>query len=456
MTAEAVLRGELPWAVAQGDALTVLRTLPDASVACVVTSPPYWGLRRYKAGEQEIGSEGTLQEWVAALVGIFRECRRVLRDDGSLWVNVGQSWGRGSHDGTGSEKQRSDRGANEMGHGGESNGNVLGLPWRLAFALQEDGWLLRSEVIWAKDSPMPESINSWRFEGDTLRRGSWRPTDAHESLFLLTKAMGQYSDKEAVAEPTQDNDYGSRHGIHRLAPEDGRNDVDMTAYSPTSRNPRSVQRFPTEPTSWDYCLGCNTWFGHGGHARRLVNRWLETVADEDGGERQVPHARCPVCKQADQFVSHYAAFPTGLPAWCIRASTPERGVCTACGMPWARAIEHENAVLVKSARAAALAQEGYKTQTSGEQVEPAHTRTLGWLPTCLCSKPVIGALILDPFSGTGSTLVAAVRLGRRAVGIDLHPGYAALSRRRIVTQAPIGNRADTVTQHGDAQIGMPL
>jgi DNA modification methylase len=149
--------------VHQGDCLSVLRALPDSIVQCCVTSPPYWGLRDYGVGGQ-LGLEKTPGEYVANMVAVFREVRRVLRDDGTLWLNLGDSYGK--------QKQ------------------LAGIPWRVAFALQADGWILRQDVIWHKPSPMPESVSD-------------RCTKAHEYLFLLAKSPRYFFDAEAIKEAQQ-------------------------------------------------------------------------------------------------------------------------------------------------------------------------------------------------------------------------------------------------------------
>lgn len=154
----------------QGDALTVLRTLPDGVARCCVTSPPYFGLRDYGVDGQ-IGLEPTPDAYVARLVEVFREVRRVLADDGTLWLNLGDSFANDGKKNTGLKPK-----------------DLIGIPWRVAFALQADGWYLRSDIIWHKPNPMPESVRD-------------RPTKAHEYLFLLSKSPRYYYDADAVAEP---------------------------------------------------------------------------------------------------------------------------------------------------------------------------------------------------------------------------------------------------------------
>jgi DNA modification methylase len=179
-----------------GDALEVLKTLPDESVQCCVTSPPYWGLRDYGVDGQ-IGIEKTPQEFIAKLVALFSEVRRALKKDGTLWVNMGDSYNGSGKGGNPSDSphqlQRSNTGSwggikNRNGWDGLKPKDLCGIPWRLAFALQADGWWLRSDIIWAKPNPMPESVTD-------------RPTKAHEYIFLLTKAERYFYDADAIREP---------------------------------------------------------------------------------------------------------------------------------------------------------------------------------------------------------------------------------------------------------------
>jgi DNA modification methylase len=171
-----------------------LSMLPDQYVQTVVTSPPYFGLRDYGHGEQ-IGLEPTPEEYVAALVAVFQEVRRVLKDDGTVWLNLGDSYA--AHKGQrkvtdkAGPKQMSKRGSTGCPSrfvAGLKAKDLIGIPWMVAFALRTDGWYLRSDIIWNKPNPMPESTTD-------------RPTRAHEYLFLLTKQSKYYYDKDAIAEP---------------------------------------------------------------------------------------------------------------------------------------------------------------------------------------------------------------------------------------------------------------
>lgn len=185
-----------------GDCLTVLRErFADESVQCCVTSPPYWGLRDYGV-EGQLGLEKTPEEYVAKMVEVFREVRRCLKDDGTLWLNLGDSYagsgkgrnGDGHHSQGTQWKQATNRGAvsgvirNNQETPELKAKDLVGIPWRVAFALQADGWYLRSDIIWAKPNPMPESVTD-------------RPTKSHEYLFLLSKQERYYYDADAIAEP---------------------------------------------------------------------------------------------------------------------------------------------------------------------------------------------------------------------------------------------------------------
>ncbi len=219
--------------------------LPDGSVQCCVTSPPYFGLRDYQA-DRQIGLEATPDAYVATMVAVFREVRRVLRSDGCLWLNLGDSYAhslRQSGSEHAGEKQNTSTGSIRQGFKACPQGlkekDLIGIPWRVAFAQQADGWYLRSDIIWAKPNPMPESVTD-------------RPTKAHEYLFLLAKNERYYYDADAVREPGQDwgqrDRSASKHNteVYRDAgqsPHRGLTNGDSSA----GRNIRSVWTVPTHP-----------------------------------------------------------------------------------------------------------------------------------------------------------------------------------------------------------------
>src|ERR1700730_5095772 len=173
--------------IIQGDCLEELRKLPDQCVQTCVTSPPYFGLRDYGVDGQ-ISLEETLEEYVGQMVDVFREVRRCLRDDGTLWLNLGESYSAGGRGGGG--KQDTNKGSINLGAwkvAGYGHKQLLGVPWKVAFALQADGWILRQDIIWHKPNPMPESVTD-------------RCTKAHEYIFLLSKSRRYYYDCDAIRE----------------------------------------------------------------------------------------------------------------------------------------------------------------------------------------------------------------------------------------------------------------
>ncbi len=183
----------------EGNCLETLKTLPAGSVQCAVTSPPYYGLRDYGVDGQ-LGLEDTPEAYVTNLVSVFREVWRVLADDGTLWLNLGDSYngypGNVTRGGNLSGRNQHARHMKPSGYGLVDKGlkpkDLIGIPWMVAFALRADGWYLRSEIIWAKPNPMPESVTD-------------RPTKSHEQIFLLTKSAKYYYDADAIKEPAKDS-----------------------------------------------------------------------------------------------------------------------------------------------------------------------------------------------------------------------------------------------------------
>ena len=202
--------------ILNGDCIEMMKTLPDQSVNCCVTSPPYWGLRDY-GHDGQIGLESTPEAYVARMVEVFREVRRVLRDDGTCWVNLGDSYaanaatkknpaklsgGFESCRGSDTPTLNTDQQGRIAYRGGEIKAkDLIGIPWRVAFALQADGWYLRQDIIWHKPNPMPESVND-------------RCTKAHEYIFLLSKQERYYYDREPIREPIKPTTNG-KSGVRR-------------------------------------------------------------------------------------------------------------------------------------------------------------------------------------------------------------------------------------------------
>ena len=261
-----------------GDCLERLRTLPDASVHCVVTSPPYWGLRDYGV-QGGIGLEPTLQEHLETIVTVFREVRRVLRKDGTLWLNYGDAYAGGGRGGGAEGSKQSTNVGSRIGPSPITRGlkpkDLVMMPARVALALQDDGWWLRSEIVWHKSNPMPESVRD-------------RPTSAHEKLYLLTKSARYFYDAEAVRVACSPNTHARRKDRER-APRKGSDTYDRRAG--TWKEKRTVAEQAE--------IGAN-----------LRNVWtIPTHAYPD---------------------AHFATFPPKLVEPCIKAGTSERGCCAEC------------------------------------------------------------------------------------------------------------------------------
>lgn len=227
------------------NALTLLRGLPDNFVHCVVTSPPYFGLRDYGVSGQ-VGLESTPQAFVQRLVEIFREVRRVLRKDGTCWLNLGDSYvSNGDQSPAGSTKQASNRGANAAGRNIKlslPDKNLLMIPARVAIGLQDDGWILRSDIIWNKPNPMPESVTD-------------RPTKSHEYVYLLVKSQRYHYDADAIKEDAveSDREYSFTTPykiIGRAGGNPSGNEANGKMLSYAKRNKRSVWEVGTEPNSF--------------------------------------------------------------------------------------------------------------------------------------------------------------------------------------------------------------
>jgi len=372
--------------ILQGDVLDQLRTLPDESVHCVVTSPPYWGLRDYGV-EGQIGMESTIEEYINKMVGVFHEAKRVLRKDGTLWVNMGDSYASGGYatHNKGAAKDPANcpagwsseaRGQGAMktaGVSGLKQKDLVGQPWRLALALQADGWYLRSDIIWSKPNPMPESCTD-------------RPTKAHEYIFLLTKSPNYFYDNEAIREPVKE--------VSLARAEYG----------------WDCDRDSTKNAS----LG-----GKGIHVKKMGSRFVNPAGR---------NART-VWEIATQSYSdaHFATFPEELPRRCIKAGTSERGCCSKCGAPWERQTDRTPMVIDRSERT----HEKGRTRSSGTMVEPPTSKTTGYVAGCQCgTMETIPRTVLDVFAGSGTTGMVARGLGISSILIELNPEYVKLIRDR--------------------------
>lgn len=469
-----------------GDWEDVLKTFPNKSVHCCITSPPYWGQRDYGVKGQ-LGLEKTPEEHIENLVKGFRKVRRVLRDDGVLFLNYGDKYAGsgGDHKFSKSDSTLNKfRGTRQTQNIDLSQSNLLGLAWRLALAMQADGWILRSDTIWAKavsfcetysGSTMPESVNGWWWErhrikvkpqqypkehkrqqsnyvddahkiqtqwkpcpgcpkcepngGLVLRRGSWRPTRAHEYMFLFTKTNDYFCDQDAVREANspatlerikyghnprkkgggtfQESGYAYKEGgaVDYLAK------YGQAAYTnPSGRNPRDVWTVANADELSDLFL----W-------------WLDQYNQTKDVWTINPQAF------AD---THYATFPERLIEPCVRVGTSQKGCCPECGSPWARVVNMGDLIADDPIHS----QKGNKYKSRGGKAKPCvgyanfHYKktTLGWRATCDCGiKKTIPCIVLDPFAGSGTTCLVAKKLNRWYVGIEISKKYHRKAEKRL-------------------------
>jgi len=387
-----------------GDCRKVLETLPSDSVDCIVTSPPYWGLRNYNVAGQ-IGMENSFSAWLSEMVVIFRELRRVLKPTGTCWLNCGDAYastpnGRSAaaSKAAGDDRSFRDRPVSTVGEFAAKQRMMM--PARLAIALQDDGWWVRDEIIWHKPNPMPSSVKD-------------RTTPAHEMVYLLTKRARYYYDYVAVMEPIAVASE-IRYAQPTISEQKGGAKQDQYENGFTGQRVRS--RRPNE------ILADLAQNGQQMRQRRSV--W--TIATQPMRE------------------AHFATFPEALVEPMILAGTSHRGCCRQCGKPWERVVDRhdrgwdgsvygERAVAATGGVLSGGTAKSTLGSSNGKMVgEMIH---LGWRPTCNCprgrpSRPVV----LDPFGGSGTVGLVADRHQRDAILIELNPEYAEIARQRIDAQ----------------------
>lgn len=318
-----------------GDALKQLSTLPDASVDCVVTSPPYYALRDYGAAGQ-IGLERTVDHWVENLAAISQQAARVLVPTGTYWLNVGDTYS--VH-----PKQGADR------------KSLLLAPERLVLRLQKEGWIVRNKIVWAKPNPMPTSIPD-------------RLNTTYEVIYVLTRQPKYFFDLDAIRVPH------------------------LSARGASSGTGKPVRKEAWRGPNSDTVTGLASLKARGQVGHPLGKNPGDVWTITPGGYRS----------------AHHAIYPLALAERMIAAGCPEAR-CTRCRLPWKRKVIRG---LGHVATRAALA------------------------PTCDCTAAREPGIVLDPFMGSGTTAVAAEKLGRDWLGIELNPGFAEAARTRISTSRP--------------------
>jgi DNA modification methylase len=402
------MKTELPInQILPGDALARLKELPSNSVHCCVTSPPYWGLRDYGMNGQ-LGLEKTPDEFIAKLIAIFEEVRRILRKDGTCWVNMGDSYASGPRDrtreqavakstlnGTTVSQEQSLKQINKI-NGEIKPKDLVGIPWMLAFALRSAGWYLRQDIIWHKPNPMPESVTD-------------RCTKAHEYIFLLSKSRNYFYDAEAIKEEASTNSHAriarAKEG-HKTMPSEKINGL----------RPRKLAEAgsgTTLNTSFDAAM-------------------VHMV--EQRNKRSVWSVNSQAMSEA-----HFATFPERLIDDCIKAGTSEHGCCSECGAPWERLVSSEKNFMSGSGKSGnpINGKNGEHLQGGGTTGDirkgpTLKTETIGWQPACNCEGGgIVPCVVLDPFSGAGTTMLVTRKLGRSGIGIELNPAYIKIATKRL-------------------------
>jgi DNA modification methylase len=409
--------------IIEGDAIGVLSMLDEGSAHCIVTSPPYYGLRDYKVDGQ-IGMEKTPEEYVARLVAVFREARRVLRDDGTFWLNIGDSYsgsGRGptGHNGIGNQTER--QGFDSQGAivpDGLKPKDLIGIPWMLAFALRADGWYLRSDIPWIKRNSMPSSVKD-------------RPSSSIEHVFLLSKSKSYYYDYVATMQPSSEsyNKDKRPRGVIRQC------------VNPNSKYPDEGQFKKQDNTGNNTYTGFNARYEDSGTGLRYMRdsdfffrTWQGLLHNEDGEPMAM------VVNPRGYKGAHFACFPVQLVEPMILAGTSEKGVCPKCGKPWVRDIEkisnpskefNTGTDMTGGAAITGNPQTSDGLHRNGGNCNIGVPVTTGWHPTCSCNLDPIPATVLDPFAGSCATGVACQWHNRNFIGIELNADYIKLGEKRL-------------------------
>jgi DNA modification methylase len=385
--------------IINADALTALKTLPDNSVQCCVTSPPYYGLRNYGV-EGQIGAEKTPEQYIASLVEVFREVRRVLREDGVLWLNLGDSYTSGGRK-TRAPDVKDSKGARESDTRpdtpqGLKPKDLLMIPARVALALQADGWYLRSSCPWIKRNAMPESVKD-------------RPATTIETIFMLTKSAKYHYDAEAVkiaaANAGKTVSLGDKSFSKGQA-----NGAGVAASGNGLKDAYTVKAMRSRRSS--------DWF---------IESWQGLLQDEDGDPLAF------VVNTRPYRGAHFAVFPPDLVRPCIQASVSEHGCCGKCGAPYERTFERTD-VVDESAKGSRFDTGKTGDRTGGERTQKGERYLLkqtGWKPSCECGdREVARCTVLDPFGGSGTTAAVALELGCNAILVELNADYIPLIRER--------------------------
>lgn len=396
-----------------------------------------------------LGLEPSPESFIGHSVLVFREVRRVLRHDGTLWLNMGDCYATGAgsvgecpgggergarwrgdidrirdskrdYRGTRLANGRGDQPAvqrkkvgpmtqpNRMPVPGLKAKDLVGQPWRLAFALQADGWYLRADIIWAKRNPMPESIKD-------------RPTKSHEYLFVMAKSESYYYDADAIREPIQNPADNQPSDVERAFSRRRAVTIEERQEAFRYRSGNKERKARKE---------------HGGVGDSR-NRQAFGIPWEYSGRGRNKRTVWSIATQPFKG-AHFAVFPQKLVEPCVQAGTSERGCCSFCGSPWKRVVDRsfipqedvseEQRIRGSHGQKSMPARNGWQGVPRGTTV----VRPAGWKSGCGCRLSQIEpCTVLDPFMGAGTTALVALRHGRRFIGVELNPAYAEIARARI-------------------------
>jgi DNA modification methylase len=478
------------------DCLSTMKHWPDGCCDMCVTSPPYYGLRSYSWGGDKshkhkwsdlddvlqgcscgarrplYGIEPTIEEYLAKTVEIFREVRRVLKDWGTLWLNIGDGYSGGGR-GHGPKKQDTNAGTLDMPESGSveglADGQPLMMPERITLALQADGWILRSKIIWCK---------AWSFHDCNGRRITETGTDLfgdpYEDVIL--------DERDYVGSCMPESVNGWRYSRHKVKMKAGRvarHGIERGAGHVDESNVAERK----DGAQWSDCPGCKVCEPNGGLVLRQgswrpTNSWeylylfskskkyycdaesvKENVSENthDRGTKLSPpkegivghkdfcayapaanvesgrNLRSVWCIGTQAFKkAHFATFPEALVEPCIKAGTSEKGNCPKCGRPYARIIDSKQIKRDRPADRTSRHNAGAGVNSCGNTVAGVENTTLGWKPTCKCDAgDPAPAVVLDPFMGSGTVAVVAERLGRNWRGCEINPEYIAIAEKRL-------------------------
>jgi DNA modification methylase len=450
--------------VVNGDWRMVNTSVADKSVQCCVTSPPYWGLRRYlpkghPLAHLEIGQEklpdclawakGELpcgHCFVCSMRAVFGGKNnpvgvwRVLRDDGTVWLNLGDSYAAGGNGSSNTPvcKQNTNRGFAALKANGRKappaglkHKDLIGIPWRVALALQADGWFLRSDIVWAKQNCMPESVTD-------------RPTRSHEYLFLLTKSPRYFYDHEAIKEPCIYDVDGTGTAARKAMAH-----VGDKGFPTAERNGMRSGGYKNSVNFEGKNKGNDKQRGHSRRHDGFNSRWDAMEKDEQCAGMRNKRDVWTIAP-ANYPEAHFATFPPALIKPCILAGTSARGCCAQCGSPFVRVIERGDVNLEHQRACGGDANGEYNGAITKDHaahgvqdasavkariLEGMRERiTTGWEPTCQCDlatgQTLQPCVVLDPFGGSGTTGQVSLELGRRVILCELNEGYLPLIERR--------------------------